>query len=336
MKKFLFLAMAAAAMVSCSQNEEIENAAQKAEIKLGTVVSNTTRATVTDLAALQKAGFTVYAYKSGDKDITDAATTASNMSLFIENKGVTFNKDNKWDIADGPYYWSLSDNIQFFAYGNPGSDAAKLVYNKPTGNNAYPSITYEVSDVADQTDLVVAKVVNANKTANGTTGISLKFQHALAQINFTLKGADAYTYTVKGLSISGVYKKGTLSFGALAAWNDLTTDVATYAYTIDANGIELDAAGTAMDGAWMLMPQTLPDDAKINVTYDVTSTKEGTIAQNVSSTVNLKGTQDWVAGKKLRYSLTLSNGGEEIKMDVSSVDGWSEKDDYTEYDPKQP
>ena len=49
MKKVLFLALAAAAVMSCSESEEIENAGQKAEIKLGTVVGNTTRATVTDL-----------------------------------------------------------------------------------------------------------------------------------------------------------------------------------------------------------------------------------------------------------------------------------------------
>ena len=64
MKKVLFLALAAAAVMSCSESEEIENAGQKAEIKLGTVVGNTTRATVTDLPELQKVGFTVYAYNT--------------------------------------------------------------------------------------------------------------------------------------------------------------------------------------------------------------------------------------------------------------------------------
>lgn len=50
------MALAAAAVMSCSESEEIENAGQKAEIKLGTVVGNTTRATVTDLPELQKVG----------------------------------------------------------------------------------------------------------------------------------------------------------------------------------------------------------------------------------------------------------------------------------------
>ncbi len=56
------------------ESEEIENAGQKAEIKLGTVVGNTTRATVTDLPELQKVGFTVYAYNTGATTMASVAT----------------------------------------------------------------------------------------------------------------------------------------------------------------------------------------------------------------------------------------------------------------------
>lgn len=70
---FIF-GLAAAAVMSCSESEEIENAGQKAEIKLGTVVGNTTRATVTDLPELQKVGFTVYAYNTGATAMASVAT----------------------------------------------------------------------------------------------------------------------------------------------------------------------------------------------------------------------------------------------------------------------
>ena len=40
MKKILLAAVAALAIVGCSQNEEIEKAGEKAEINFGTVVSN--------------------------------------------------------------------------------------------------------------------------------------------------------------------------------------------------------------------------------------------------------------------------------------------------------
>lgn len=331
MKKFLFLAMAAAAMVSCSQNEEIENAAQKAEIKLGTVVSNTTRAAVTDLTELQKAdvGFTVYAYNTGTAKMA-AVTAHTEMSSFMSETPKY--KENAWSLSKS-YYWPMTDYIQFFAYGNPGKDAAtKLVYNAPSVDNIYPSITYEVSDVADQTDLVVAKVVDANKTDN-ESGVSLVFQHALAQINFTLKGADSYVYTVKELSISGVNNKATFNFSDLT-WGAGSGD-ATYNYAITGGEQVLDELGTPMNGAWMLMPQTLPDAAAINVKYDIKSDKNEVIAQDVTSSVSLKGTQNWEAGKKLRYSLTLSNEGKKVTLKVEPVSAWNVADDYTETYPKQ-
>ena len=59
MKKILLAAVAALAIVGCSQNEEIEKAGEKAEINFGTIVSKTTRAAVTNIDSLQKSGWEV-------------------------------------------------------------------------------------------------------------------------------------------------------------------------------------------------------------------------------------------------------------------------------------
>lgn len=67
MKKILLTAVAALAIVGCTQNEEIENVGQKAEVNFGTIVSKTTRAAITDNTVLQGMGFTVYAYNTGTK-----------------------------------------------------------------------------------------------------------------------------------------------------------------------------------------------------------------------------------------------------------------------------
>ena len=97
MKKVLFLALAAAAVMSCSESEEIENAGQKAEIKLGTVVGNTTRATVTDLPELQKVGFTVYAYNTGATTMASVATFDA-MKEFMAAVKVTYSAPN-WSLT---------------------------------------------------------------------------------------------------------------------------------------------------------------------------------------------------------------------------------------------
>lgn len=84
MKKILLAAVAALAIVGCSQNEEIEKAGEKAEINFGTIVSKTTRAAETNLATLQGEGigFTVYAYNSGTEDMS-AVTAASGLTSFM-------------------------------------------------------------------------------------------------------------------------------------------------------------------------------------------------------------------------------------------------------------
>lgn len=99
MKKVLFLALAAAAVMSCSESEEIENAGQKAEIKLGTVVGNTTRATVTDLPELQKVGFTVYAYNTGATTMASVATFDA-MKEFMAAVKVTYSAPD-WSLTGG-------------------------------------------------------------------------------------------------------------------------------------------------------------------------------------------------------------------------------------------
>lgn len=242
MKKVLFLALAAAAVMSCSESEEIENAGQKAEIKLGTVVGNTTRATVTDLPELQKVGFTVYAYNTGATAMASVATFDA-MKEFMTDVKVTYSAPN-WSLTGGTYYWPMTDNLQFFAYGNPGTGA--LTYNQPAAGAIYPSITYTVADVAAQTDLVAAKVTDATKASNAS-GVSLKFGHILTQINFTVKAADALTYKLKTLTISGVHNKGTYGFDD-STWKS-QEGTATYAHTIAGSALEVNTTGVEMNAA---------------------------------------------------------------------------------------
>lgn len=333
MKKVLFLTLAAAAVMSCSESEEIENAGQKAEIKFGTVVSNTTRAVETDLAELQKegVGFTVYAYNTGSEKISSASF--SGISTFIEGKAVKFTSPN-WVLDGGTaYYWPEKDYVQFFAYGNPGTGT--LTYNAPAEGSVYPSFTYTVAGVDAQTDLVVAKVTDANKTANGS-GVSLVFSHALTQVNFTIKASDSNTYKIKKLSISGVNNKGTYSYDTGWGTAEGATSDVSYEYTPTGGEEEVTSSGLIKDLKWMLMPQTLPaTGAAIKVSYDIYDSSDKVIASVADATIDLKGTTAWTAGKKIRYTLTLANTAKQVTMNVTSVDGWTSEDNVEETTPKE-
>lgn len=325
MKKSLLAAVAALAIVGCTQNEEIENAGNKAEISFGTMVSKTTRAAVTDLDVLKQAnvGFTVYAYNTGSKTMSVAA--ASDLVPFMSNVKVTY--DTQWNLSGGPYYWPLNANIQFFAYANPG--VGTLAYKAPADSQVYPAVTYTVADVNGQTDFVVAKATDKTKTDDS---VVLGFAHALTQVNFSVKGADKYTYKLTSITLKGVANEGTYNWGAEAnsEWGDVS-GTATYVYTLKSTpsvtGTKAISIG-ATDAALMLMPQAMPaeaDKVTIEVVYKVYD-GETAITDTVTSSIDLKGTTDWAAGKKIRYTLELANKGAAVSF-APEVGEWEAETD---------
>ena len=74
MKKILFAALAALAITSCSQNEEIEAPTQKTEINFRSVVGKSSRAAEATTENLESQGFILYAYNT--KTITMDKVTA--------------------------------------------------------------------------------------------------------------------------------------------------------------------------------------------------------------------------------------------------------------------
>lgn len=315
MKKILFVALAAATMMSCTENEVIENAGKKAVVEFGTAVSSTTRAAITDNAALQASGFTVYAYNTG----ASAAGTGLLNKTFMDGIAVSYNTD-KWTF-NGTYYWPLNQKIQFFAYA---TDAAAK-YNADTAK-AYPTIDYTIAaDAAQQKDFVVAKTIDKTSSDNA---VPLAFTHALTQVNFSVKGdANDLTYIVTSIEIAGVANTGTYSYDT-ESWN-ATGTAGTYTYPIAAGASVTGTAAVDLkqkDGALMLMPQTLPADAKINLVYQVFNADKVAVGEVITTSVPLKDTVAWGEGKKIRYTLTLANNAAKVSF-APEVGAWNTDDD---------
>lgn len=92
MKKILLAAVAALAIVGCSQNEEIEKAGEKAEINFGTVVKAGTKAAITETDNF--ATFTVRAYKTEDKMVAAPALSSEVMNdLLVEMNVAKYGMD---------------------------------------------------------------------------------------------------------------------------------------------------------------------------------------------------------------------------------------------------
>lgn len=323
MKKILLAVATVLAITSCSQNEEFENAAQKAEVNFTTVVSKAVRASELKTADLRtNGGFKVFAYNT---EVADMAVGSILNTTFMDDVTVEW-KTSKWEMdSENPFYWPLTDKIQFFSY----SPITNVNYIKPDGlKTGYPSFTYSVADnVANQEDLVVAYAKNQTKPTVSSTPVNLNFKHILAQINFKLKGKDAgFTYNVKKITLSNINKTGTFTYGdpevAIGTWptsSESTSYEYSAVYTEFSNTSEsIIATG---DNGLMLIPQTLGETAKITIEYSTKniSTSKGTF--DGTKEVSLKDIV-WAVGDKILYTLSLPSGAESVTF-TPEVDNWN-------------
>lgn len=313
MKKILLTAVAALAIVGCSQNEEIEKAGEKAEINFTTIVSKTTR--VTPMVTKDFTTFMVNAYNTTGTDMGPEVALSTKFMV-----DVTATKSGEaWGIDKDPFYWPMTDKIQFFAY-SPIENVKS--YAATTG---YPSFSYAIQDVDAQEDLLVAKLENATKELYGDKGVSLAFAHILTQINFSAKLEAGVAYTVTKIVISGVNNTGTFTYGAgsaTGAWSGASgSESYVYGGKYDAkadaenpNVVDFSTGANAL----MLLPQALAADAKIAITYSAVA--GGTTTFSGTKEVSLKD-QEWVMGKNLRYTLELPSDATTVTF-KPTVNDW--------------
>lgn len=316
MKKILFVALAAATMMSCTENEVVENAGNKAAIEFGTVVKNGTRALVTTTANFKT--FTVNGYKTADV----MGSTVQLANGFIDD--LTLNSADGW-IYTNTFYWPLTGNVQFFA------TSPKQALNITAAG--YPTFDYTIKAEASQEDLVAANVMNATKA---TGKIQLPFQHLLTQVNFSIKGkTQGFTYTVTKLVIKGAKNTGTFAFDGSATvggWTTLAATTADYTFTGSKVVAPVKDEATpsvkdfeeAGDALFMLMPQKDLSGVTLEITYTAAPTLKPTeYTFNSMKTLNLSG--EWGMGKNIRYTLELSNDASPIEFDAPTVNVWTDE-----------
>lgn len=315
MKKILLAAVAALAIVGCSQNEEIEKAGEKAEINFSTVVKGSTKALIMTTDNLED--FTVNAYRTKD----DLAA-GMDLTEFMANLQVKKNKSTSAWEHSGTFYWPTADKVHFFA-------------TSPTqtfeGTQGYPTFSYTVKTVAAQEDLIAASLPDQVK---GNGAVSLTFQHLLTQVNFSIKGdTKDCTYSVSKLELTEVKDKATFTFAktGTGAWDNPTSSTdptnMSYAYTPTSNIVvvpgekleettKCDPDNTAL---FMLMPQDA-STIKLKITYTATLKGDTQSSFSGEKTVTLSGT--WGMGKNIRYTLKLTSDATAVTFDAPTVDAW--------------
>lgn len=243
----------------------------------------------------------VYAYYTGNGASKNWAAVGSTSSPNLMN-GVTVNNTGvgtgtaSW-VSSTPEYWpAASDgNTSFFAYSPVATSDNGIVITTTLGT---PNLTYTVPlDVTKQPDLMVA-VPHYDLNRSSGSNITFRMKHALTCVGFSVAGAGK---NIKAVKISGVYMKGNLSMdGAQVKWSGLS-DRNSQAILAGINETVASETHTSLmqgDGYLMMIPQSLDDSAQLIIVYD----------DDKEVIIPLKPTGSWIAGKKINYNISLTDG----------------------------
>ncbi len=201
------------------------------------------------------------------------------------------------------------DHAQFYALAP--YDTKYLTGLTAQTDGSMPSFTYTVpASISEQHDLLAAvQTVGANRVEG--SAVDMKFYHLLTAVDVVL-GQVPSGVKVRSVSISGVTDKGTF---ANSAWTPATTTG-----SFIAKGLNVDAANnqnvSLLSGKrryLMMIPQTVPDGAKLSVNVDVA---EGSKTSNYTLSTSIAGDK-WQMGHTYTYTISTSAVGKGYILTVS-------------------
>ena len=220
------------------------------------------------------------------------------------------------------YFWLGEKSIDFYAW---------YPYNSAEGTNGIPagmtlnqedfsSISYTVpQEVSQQEDLMFAVNKNATEPADGKA-TSLDFKHSLAAVKFVAGDLPTGTKVIS-VALKGVKYKGDLAVtagnngAAQLAWSNLANETRDFTQVTDKEVKEndTDPAITTADQTFFMMPQTLPDDAEVEVIVEKEPGTKVTLTgalQDATAAVGAKN--KWEAGNTYTYTINLYSVTAEI------------------------
>lgn len=272
----------------------------------------------TGLSDYSKFGVTAL-YQNGDAYV----------SLFDD--ATATNSGKYWNIPDASNStWPIGSNVSFHAYAPHSSESNSMLSSSPDRTNVQTNIHYTASsaDIVNQPDLIVAtNVAQRSKTA-ANTPVDLQFSHALTAVSFAMSrdladvignGAQLTSVSLMGIPNEGdcqLIAQDDKHSSSSTNWN-LGSAKGTYTFDLSAKNITVgsDMALTDANQTLMMIPQTLPDGAKLEFTFKLNS-------QTQVLTVNLNG-QKWEAGQSVIYKLSAKAINTLDATDVTYPSTWT-------------
>ncbi len=294
MKKYLFLAaLASVALASCVNDES--NVAMEAPQPLrfdAPVMTTQTRANVKgEILGVQydqNEWFTVFCRIYPVTNDGYQGWDVSDAKDYFDANGAIAKHDGSYWSTDTKYYWPANDHALAFSAYSPSSVTG--VTCDATGLTITDFAPASESD--DQFDLMYSdRVYGCTKNNNAGKEVPIQFKHALSSIVFsTASAAEGVTYKITGIKVSGkIHASGTFKqnlskaddttdgyYKEEAKWGTNDDDIreVTYTPTIATEGVSVTKTPTIFTGkdlALLLIPQTVPTDAKVEITYTATT-----------------------------------------------------------------
>lgn len=330
MKKIFLIGLTAAAMMaSCSNDETVEMAQQKAISFSNAFVNNGTRSIV---------------------DPSFTTTSLNDFAVYgFTQKGQIFNGEKVSKGGAASTGWSY-DNVQYWVPGNTYTFGAIAPYSVagnvsnvtlPTGAAKVEMKVAFTNTDADQVDLLHAEPAQiTGVTASYTAPVSMTFNHQLSKVKFSFQNSVGVGYNVKvsNVKITDAFKEGTLTVAAAGnTWGNQTDktlelnfgNVVANASSTEASAIA-NAATLESYNEKLMIPMS--NTAKYTVTFTAELFKDNVPLGIYNHRVEIKNVEF-----KLGYcynfkaSLTDKNitGQDElnpIEFAVTKVEDWNKAD----------
>ena len=255
-----------------------------------------TKASPVDNATMhEEMSVTAFVYPASDS--WPSAFTGGSATSYMRTLRVK--KSESWNTS---YYWpGAARRISFFAsapYDSPG-----LTRLTDGSGSTLPYLSYTVpAGVADQKDLLVA--ASTDRPGNTNAAEALAMKHALTAVRF-VTGDDMLAGTVSKITLKDVYGTGRLPLQASAAWYDLG-GARDFAQTFSPEAVAPDpnvlgSPITQPSATFMMIPQTLPAGAQLEVVYtDKLTNTQRTLTASIAG-------KTWPMGKTVTYRISTSS-----------------------------
>lgn len=192
------------------------------------------------------------------------------------------------------YYWPGADHsFQFYAWAP--TDAGGLT---TPSSPQEKSLAYTVPEAAaDQKDIVVATTDEIQGDNNAA--VPLTFKHICTAVRFAV-GSQMQPGQIKSVALKGVKNAGTYDMAA-DNWS-LGDATVNFSRTLNKETTGTEANGDAIttsEGTFMMLPQTLPAGATVEVVFVNANNEDRTLTASIGNT-------EWKMGTTVTYKLSIT------------------------------